>query len=289
MYIREIRINNFRHLENVHLGPFAQPPNQSDLVVLAGPNAGGKSSVLELLGYALSSCWSLGWGLGRSFPDNSFEVAIAVTPDEIALIREYVSVSKPEYAEQVFEYFQENLAYYRAFKFEEGQYQKNATLYNNIHRLVTDALRNHYSRSLGFFLKSDRHYPAKQFDRRRLFQYGQIMKRDYIWSMAFNTSDIQYGDMFEFLVQQRYHYFRRLGAYHHRLASGDTSLGDAPSDPLEPYDFLLAQLFPGYKFAEGDEDVPNNLFVRLPSDKVIPFSDLSAGEKEVFLYLFSVS
>ena len=285
MYINEIRIKSFRHLENVHLGPFAKPPNQSELVVLAGPNGGGKSSVLELLGYALSSTWSLGWKLSRSFPDNSFEVAIGLTPDEISLIRQYVETSQTVYGDEVLEYFKNNYTYYRAFKFDEGQYQKNATLYNNIHRLVTDALRNHYNRSLGFFLKSDRHYPGKQFDRRRLFEYPNIIKLDYIWSMAFNTSEIQYGDMFEFLIQQRYHYFRQLGAYHHRAASGDSGLGDAPSDPLEPYDNLLQTLFSGYAFTESNEEAPSNLFVIIPSGEVIPFSDLSSGEKEVFFIL----
>src|ERR1051325_5929603 len=90
-----------------------------------------------------------------------------------------------------------------------------APLYNEIHNLVSRALRNKYSRALGFFLKSDRYYPSQEFNRSRLFDYGQITQRDYIWSMAFNTSDIQYKDMFEFLVQQRYHYYRHLGAYHH--------------------------------------------------------------------------
>jgi ABC-type siderophore export system fused ATPase/permease subunit len=50
MYVREIHIKSFRHLEEVHLGPFILPPTGSDLVVLAGPNGGGKSSILELLG-----------------------------------------------------------------------------------------------------------------------------------------------------------------------------------------------------------------------------------------------
>jgi len=55
MFIKEINIKNFRHLKDVRLGPFAQPPDQCDLVVLAGPNGGGKSSILELLGYGLSN------------------------------------------------------------------------------------------------------------------------------------------------------------------------------------------------------------------------------------------
>jgi hypothetical protein len=281
MYIKEIHIKSFRHLKDVHLGPFAQPPDLSDMVVLAGPNAGGKSSVLELLGYALSNSWSLQWSLRRSFPSYSFEVAIAVTPHERHLVQEYLSSSQTRYADNVLRHFNENGTYYRAFNYAEGKYQKDAPLYDPIHNLITNALRNHYSRSLGFFLKSDRYYPPEGFRRDRLFEYEQIIKLDYIWNMAFNTSDVQYKDMFEFLVQQRYHYFRRLGAYYHWLKTGSKIVGDPPSDPLEPYDDLLNKLFPGYRFTDTGEQAPSNLFVQLPSGEVVQFSDLSSGEKEV--------
>jgi recombinational DNA repair ATPase RecF len=59
MFIKQIEIQKYRHLENISLGPFLRPPDASDLVVLAGPNGGGKSSVLELLSLALSSMYSL--------------------------------------------------------------------------------------------------------------------------------------------------------------------------------------------------------------------------------------
>ena len=61
MYVQEIHIKSFRHLDEVHLGPFVLPPNGSDLVVLAGPNGGGKSSILELLGYALQKSLKKGY------------------------------------------------------------------------------------------------------------------------------------------------------------------------------------------------------------------------------------
>lgn len=252
---------------------------------MAGPNGGGKSSVLELLGYALSNSWSLGWSLSRSFPANAFEVAIALTPDEINLVRQYIQNYQSVYAGEVLSYFEKNAYYYRAYNYLEGKYQENSALYNQIHNMVTSALRNHYSRPLGFSLRSDRHYPTAGFQQHKLFSYSQIVQREHIWQMAFNTSEAQYMDMFDFLVQQRYHYFRRLGAYHHRLAT-EGSHGEAPpSDPLEPYDELLQSLFQGYKFAQAEEEVPTNLYVQLPSGEVVPFNDLSSGEKEVFFIL----
>jgi len=286
MYIREIRINKFRHIEGVELGPFGQPSQNCDLVVLAGPNAGGKSSVLELVGYALSATWSLSWKLSRSFPNASFEVAIALTSKERELVREYASASDTNYPSDAIVHISDGGVYYRAFNFEEGQYSKSPSLYNQIHALVTDALRNHYRRSLGFFLKSDRYYPSRKFQRERLFAFSEMMTTDYRWGLAYNTSELQYTDMYEFLVQQRYHYFQKLGLYEHNLNTGRV-VGDRPSDPLRPYDELLQGLFPGYRFAETDEDVPTDLFVHLPSGDVVPFGDLSSGEKEVFFVLSS--
>jgi energy-coupling factor transporter ATP-binding protein EcfA2 len=287
MFIREIHIEKFRHLKDVHLGPFGQPPDQSDLIVLAGPNGGGKSSILELLGKALSDSWSLNWSLRRTFEGFSFEVAIGVTPEERSLVRRYIHENNRSYAADVTRYFQENGVYYRAYNYQGGRYHENSNLHNKIHEMVTESLRNHYNRSLGFFLKSDRHYPPEAFKRDRLFQYDSVTKRDHIWSMAFSTSDVQYKDMFEFLLQLRYHYFRELGAYHHRRGK-TMPVGERtgpPTDPLQPYDELLQRLFPGYSFAETEEIVPTNLFIRIPSEDVIPFQDLSSGEKEVFFLL----
>ncbi|HOZ86573.1 MAG TPA: AAA family ATPase, partial [Bacteroidia bacterium] len=72
MYINKIIIKKFRHLENEELGPFNFNNKNSDLIVFAGPNGSGKSSVLELIGYGLSSSYSLSWQLTRTFTGFSF-------------------------------------------------------------------------------------------------------------------------------------------------------------------------------------------------------------------------
>lgn len=288
MHIRELKVQSFRHLENVSLGPFSQPPAGSDLVVLAGPNGGGKSSVLELLGFALSNSWSLNWSLRRTFANHAFEIAIELTPEERTLVREFAGNQK--YFEQdaaVAAHVEASGVYYRSYNFPGGEYQKNAGLYNNVHNTVIRALRNHYKRSTGFFLKSDRNYPQLGFRRESLFEYPQKSTQDHVWSMAFQPSDIQYNDMHEFLLQQRYHYDRHLGTYHRKLTEEGTGSVPAhpPTDPLKPYDELLQKLFPGYKFVQSSEDIPSNLFVQIPSGETIPFADLSSGEKEVFFIL----
>lgn len=55
MFIQEVIVHEFRNLKSVHLGPFGAPTKKSDIVVLAGANGGGKSSVLELVSFAFSN------------------------------------------------------------------------------------------------------------------------------------------------------------------------------------------------------------------------------------------
>jgi ABC-type lipoprotein export system ATPase subunit len=288
VFIKEIHIKEFRHLKNVHLGPFSQSSNHSDLIILAGSNGSGKSSILELIGFALSNSWSLSWALRRTWDNPSFEIAISLSPNEIELVSKYI-ISTPSVKSQLgdaaLEHLKSKGVYYRSFNYTDGEYQKNSALYNQIHGLVAAALRDHYNRSLGFFLKSDRFYPQESFKRDKIFNYQSTTTLQYIRNIAYNTSDVQYADMFDFLVQQRFHYQRQLGSYHIQKSKGEKAPDTPPSDPLEPYDNLLQELFPGYSFADRNEEIPTNLFIKIPSGKIIPFHDLSSGEKEVFFIL----
>ncbi|WMI70273.1 AAA family ATPase [Mangrovimonas sp. YM274] len=323
MYINKIIIKKFRHLENECLGPFNFNNKSSELTVFAGPNGSGKSSVLELIGYALSSSYSLGWSLSRTFNGFSFEIAIGLSPEEKKIIidslkTELESIEKtikeginsidikegltPEVKEtqkeqfiertkrphkhqyDILDYLKTNDVYYRAFEYNSGEYAKDSTLHNQIHSYVTRELKDKLKRSLGFFLRADRNYPQKGFDRKKIFSFDNVKRKEHLWQMAFNTSEIQYLDMYEFLVQQRYHYLRELGNYYNQKNKG-IDVGDEPADPIRPYETLLNQIFPDYKFADKNESIPSNLFIELPSKEVITFNDLSSGEKEVFFIL----
>ena len=46
-YIKQINIRKYRHLEDLTIGPFLVPGDASDCIVIAGPNGGGKSSILN--------------------------------------------------------------------------------------------------------------------------------------------------------------------------------------------------------------------------------------------------
>jgi ABC-type lipoprotein export system ATPase subunit len=283
MYIREIRIQKFRHLENVNLGPFEQPNSQSDSICLAGPNGGGKSSILELIGYALSNSYSLSWALNRSFSEFSFEVAIGLTVEEIQLAKAIAS-STGANMDMAITLVETNKYYWRGFNMPNGEFAKNQGPNNLVHQFVTQTLRNHYKRSLGFFIKSDRAYSGRGFQRDKIFNYEGTTSVEHTWSVAYNTSDAQYTDVFDFLVQQRYHYLQKLGTHYHKRDLGQ-AVGEKPSDPLIPYNNLLKQIFPEYSFTDQGDSIPTNLFVTLPSGSTLPFHDLSSGEKEVFFIL----
>lgn len=323
MYINNIKIKKFRHLENEELGPFNILNRNSELVAFAGPNGSGKSSVLELISYGLSSSYSLGWSLARTFTEFSFEIGIGLnleeksiivtslkceiekleteinTQKELILLRADLSQENKEnqinelserlkrphkYKYEILKYFIKQNIYYRAFDFQNGEYSKNSELHNQIHMYVTRELKDALKRSLGFFLRADRNYPQASFNKNQIFSFDNTKKKEHLWQVAFNTSDIQYQDMYEFLVQQRYHYLRELGAYYNNIKK-DLEVGDEPTDPLKPYEDLLNRLFPDYKFADKNETIPSNLFIELPSKEIITFNDLSSGEKEVFFIL----
>jgi ABC-type lipoprotein export system ATPase subunit len=323
MYIHSVVVKSFRHLENEEIGPFRALGKSSDLIAFAGPNGSGKSSVLELIGYALSSSYSLSWSLARTFKGFSFEIGIGLTADERSVVSQRLKgdLAEPErilneqlaavqaradlsddqkkahcaqmseahqrvhkYTYQVIEYLATKNVYYRAYEHAAGEYGKDPTLHNQLHSFVTRELKDVLGRSLGFFLRADRTYPQRSFDKRRIFEFENVKKKEHLWTLAFNTSEIQYQDMYEFLVQQRYHYLRELGRYHD-ARSKDTEAGQQPADPLIPYELLLNKLFPEYKFADRDEQVPTDLFVQIPSGEIITFNDLSSGEKEVFFIL----
>ena len=88
--------------------------------------------------------------------------------------------------------------------------------------------------------------------------------------------------MYDFLVEQSYHYIYQLGLHHKNAVRGGGE--EEPTDPLIAYNSLLEDLFPGYSFVNATaEDL--SLKVQLPTGHVLPFQDLSSGEKEVFFIL----
>lgn len=286
MFIKNIQVQKYRHLEGLEFGPFRTPDATSDLIVLAGPNGGGKTSVLELISLALSNMWSLTYQLNRTASQSSFEVTIGLLPEELKLIEQAKEAASSGFSAsdaRAFEYLVSQRSYCRSFGFQGGAYQKDPTLHNQMHDLVQRILRGSYSRPLGFFLGADRSFVKREFNRNHLFNYSTYATYQHAWSFAFQPAIRQYEDMFDFIVTWRYHFTRRLGSWH--LKKANELLAENETPPQDFYGDILNLVFPGYRFVDSESDAPTDLHVRIPSGEAISFSDLSSGEKEVFFML----
>jgi hypothetical protein len=138
---------------------------------------------------------------------------------------------------------------------------------------------------LGFHLGSDRSFKKKPFNfKDKIFKYATYSKKGYTWSYAFRTESEQIEDMLDYLITWQHDYFQQLGSYYHSKDSGipEDELGQPPENR---YGKVLSKVFPDYTFIHKTKDTPSDLFVRIPSGEIIPFSDLSSGEKQIFFTL----
>jgi energy-coupling factor transporter ATP-binding protein EcfA2 len=256
----------------------------SSALVLAGPNGGGKSSLLEIISYAIASSYSYSYGWARSFGDHSFEVDMGLTADEARLIDEWLTQSgqRPNYPVEELQQLARERGYTRYFNSAPTDSNTQAR-HDRAHNIVLNALRQQYGRPVGFSLPADRSYPASGFEPQKLLNQQDWQQRTL--NAAFQQSAFQYRDMLDFLIERQYHFLRQLGQHHLALEDG-TAGGHKPVNPITPYNELLQRLLPDYALTPPPGDgPPSNLWIKIPGGEVLPFSDLSSGEKEVFFVL----
>lgn len=275
MFVTQLRIANFRRLRNVEIGPFKDPSGLGELIVLAGPNGSGKSSVLELLSYGITNRYSWQYYQSRKITEHSFAVRIGLTEEELRALEETGSDA------DALAYARATRGYWMEVNFPDALDASERQVNERVHGLVSQRFSN-FTRKLGFFLRADRGYGAKAYDRRQIFNWKNRLQPQHFNNISYGQTTLQYEDMYDFLVEQSYHYVYNLGLHHKNIANGITST--VPEDPLEQYNNLLGELFPGYTFVDATgEDL--SLKVRIPTGDVLPFQDLSSGEKEVFFVL----
>lgn len=256
----------------------------SSALVLAGPNGGGKSSLLEIISYAIASSYSYSYGGARSFGDHSFEVDMGLTAEEAGLIDDWLTQSgqRPNYPVEELQQLARERRYTRYFNSAplDGETQAR---HDRTHNIVLNALRQQYGRPVGFFLPADRSYPASGFETQKLLSQQDWKQRTL--NAAFQQSSFQYRDMLDFLIERQYHFLRQLGQYHLSLEDGAAG-AEKPVNPITPYNDLLHRLLPDYALTPPPGDgPPSGLWIKIPGGEVLPFSDLSSGEKEVFFVL----
>ena len=281
MHVAQIEIARFRHVLDAKVGPLGPPGPRSDLVVLAGPNGGGKSSIVDLVAFALTNTWGWNWQVRRSFPNSSFELAFGLSEDDLAQIRTRIADNPALDTDGVFGRLQDERKYYRGFDFPGGMFAADQRFHQAAHQLVTTCLRD---RIRGLYLRSDRYYAQRGYDRNQIWNSARRLQSGYLQSIAFTLTEQQYGDQMEFLIEQAYHYPRTVGLHQLRLEEGQDA-DVRPPNPLDAYNALFQQLFPQYSFARASDELRDQLYINLPDGTEIPFTDLSSGEQEVFFVL----
>lgn len=276
MFIERMLVKRFRHLRDVDLGPFRQPAEIGELIVLAGPNGSGKSSLLELLSLGIATRYNYQYYQARQISDHAFGIKIALAESELADLRVQSS------DEAVLEYANRNRGYWVHVNLPSVFGPNEAAVNDRLHAAASREFAT-FTRRLGFFIRSDRSYGARSYRRDHIFNWKSREQPNHLRNISYSATNAQYEDMYDYLVEQSYHYIYELGLHARRQQRSEA--GTSPEDPLMPYNDLLGRLFPGYAFQEMVAEEDFVLKVKIPSGAIIPFQDMSSGEKEVFFVL----
>lgn len=275
MFIERMLVERFRHIRDVDVGPFRQPAEIGELIVLAGPNGGGKSSLLELLSLGIATRYNYHYYQARQIADHAFGVKLGLADSELAELEARTQ------DQEVLDYARKNRGYWVHANLPTLFQPNEQRINDRVHGVVSQEFAN-FSRRLGFFIRSDRSYGARTYRRDQIFNWKQREQLNHLGTISYSATNAQYEDMYDFLIEQSYHFIHELGLHARRQHRGEPSM--LPQDPLEPYNDLLGRLFPGYAFQEVSvQDFV--LRVKIPSGDIIPFQDMSSGEKEVFFIL----
>ena len=88
-----------------------------------------------------------------------------------------------------------------------------------LHGIVSRQFQN-FTKKLGFFLRADRGYTARNYNRNNLFNWKNKIQPNYFNNISYTQTTQQYEDMYDFLVEQGYHYVYSLGLHHKNLNNG---------------------------------------------------------------------
>jgi ABC-type multidrug transport system ATPase subunit len=275
MYIERLLVKSFRQIRDGEFGPFREPAQLGELIILAGPNGGGKTSVLELLSYGLATRYSWGYWQSRNLTEQSFAIKVGLTGQELEYFREHSQT------DDAAAYAVREQGYWLQTNMADVAEANELALSERVHAIVSQRFQS-FSQKLGFFVRSDRSYTAKAYDRNVLFNWRTRLQPQWFTNISYQQTSQQYSDMYDFLAEQSYYYVYQLGEYLRNSKQGIQ--GTESLDHIKPYNELLGQLFSGYAFEDIRSD-DLSLRVKLPSGNSIPFPDLSSGEKEVFFIL----
>lgn len=284
MYIEELRISSYRHLRDIKFGPFRAPVNPSELIVLAGPNGGGKTSVLELLSRALTTSYGWQFWNSRGSATEAYALKIGLNDREIAELISRDATQRLQSDQQGHDRLAQYLRRARGFWVEQNVSAVPPEDANDNRRAreLSNSIYGNHQRKLGFFIRSERAFRSRGYAYQNLINRARRFSLSHFNEISWHSTDNQYNEIYDFIIEQSWDYTYQLGLYHKAMINQAPI--QLPTDPLIEYNKLLDRIFPGYKFVDVEE---NNLTLRvkLPTGNVIGFDEMSSGEKETFFIL----
>lgn len=282
MFVAELHVGSFRHLKDAKFGPFRQPVSPSELIVLAGPNGGGKSTVLEILSLALTRRFGWQFWQPRSVNTDDFALKIGLSNIEVdeLIAADRAKRSDPKVAAPFAEYLKRNMGYW-VDPTNRNILEGDRPLNERAIVLASEKYSN-FERKLGFFIRSERSFRGRGYNFSNISNRAHRLLSQHFNSISFGATEGQFSDIYDFIIEQSYDYTYKLGEYQKALMKGQAPT--LPVDPIKPYNELLGKIFPGYSFADVTE-ANLSLRVKLPTGNEIAFDELSSGEKEVFFIL----
>ena len=235
MFIEYMKVERFRHLHGVELGPFRQPSDVGELIVLAGPNGGGKSSLLELLSLGIASRYNYEYYQARQISNHAFGIKLALTDSELADIEAQCA------DKEVIDYARRNRGYWVHVNLPSVFGPDEQGINDRVHGAASREFTT-FVRRLGFFIRSDRSYNVRSYRRDTIFNWKNREKPNHLRSISYSATNAQYEDMYDYLVEQSYHYIYELGLHARRQQRGEA--GTAPEDPSHLTTSYSAASFP---------------------------------------------
>lgn len=199
MHIEKMKVERFRLIREAEFVPFNEPVDYSELIVLAGPNGAGKSSVLELLSFGLASRYSWQYFQSRHITEHSFAIKVGLTQEEIGEIE-----SSTLNDTDLVDYVKNKRGYWMEVNMPDAIEDAEMSINQRLHGVVSKQFQN-FTKKLGFFLRADRGYTARKYNRNKLFNWKNKTQPNYFNNISYTQTTQQYEDMYDFLVEQGYH------------------------------------------------------------------------------------
>ncbi len=315
MFLTDIHITECRNLKDVHLTDLPRPKGtQNAVVVLAGANGTGKSTVLDAITSALAKSYGYKFEWGRQEPPYKYSIRIELSESDLAVCQAFIReqllsieeglkaagsrqaslLQQKEQLEAAGNRLSTEPYYLRTNM--PGVDAAEIAVSNKIHNVVSSCSAK--LGNLGFYISADRSYRHQQYSS-PYWKRASWVDRDspqYLKTLSFRTHQYQFQDLHDYIIDIEDKVINRLEEIAAELRrcrddSARIAILKAEQDdllhvnPSEPYVNLFNEVLAPLTLLAPDPRNSQNVGLQVMS----PFSpqpynlmSMSNGEKEAF-------